>query len=253
MKISIITPCFNSETTIEDTINSVLMQDYDNYEYIIVDGKSKDNTLEIVKKYEKKFKGKLKVISEKDKSLFDAMNKGIKNASGDIIGIINSDDVLAHKSVFSKVVKAMKKDISIVYSDLLFYNNDLTKVERVFKTGKGNIKRGWHPPHPTLYLRKNVYDEIGLFNLDYRISADLDLMIRIFKSKKYKDSYVKDCFVKMRTGGVSTNGLSGYLKNFKEALKVYKKNNIPFALCINIYRSFKTIYQILKSKFIKIK
>lgn len=248
MKISIITPCYNSEKTIEDTINSVLMQDYDNYEYIIVDGKSKDNTLDIVKRYEKKFKGKLKIISEKDKSLFDAMNKGIKNASGDIIGIINSDDVLAHKSVFSKVVKAMKKDISIVYSDLLFYNNDLTKVERVFKTGKGSIKRGWHPPHPTLYLKKNVYDEVGLFNLDYKIAADLDLMIKIFSSKKYKASYVKDTFVKMRVGGVSTDGLKGYWKNFKEAVKVYRNNKIPFSLIINFYRSLKTIFQILKSK-----
>lgn len=250
MKISIITPCFNSEKTIEDTIKSVLSQDYDNYEYVIIDGKSKDNTLKIIEKYKNKFKGKLKIISEKDKSLFDAMNKGIRNATGDIIGIINSDDILAHNSVFKKVVSEMKKGASIVYSDLLFYNSDFTKVERVFKTGKGNIKKGWHPPHPTLYLKKEIYDEVGLFNLDYRISADLDLMIRIFKDQKYKSAYIKDFFVKMRTGGVSTNGLNGYIKNFKEAVKVYKNNNIKFPYLINIWRSIKTIFQIMKSKFI---
>ena len=252
LKISIITCCYNSEKTIKDTIESVLSQSYKNYEYIIVDGKSKDKTLEIVESYNKKFDGKMIVSSEKDKSLFDAMNKGIKKATGDIIAIINSDDVLAHKNVFKDVVNKFENNkIQIVYSDLMFYDESLTKMVRVFKTGKGNILRGWHPPHPTLYVSKKVYEEIGGFNLKYKIAADLDLMIRMVKPQKYKLLYVEDVFVKMRAGGVSTAGLKGYMRNFKEAIQVYKDNNIKFPILINIYRIFKTLIQILKSKLTK--
>lgn len=248
MKISLITPWFNSEKTIEDTIKSVLMQDYDNYEHIIIDGKSKDNTLKIIEKYKKDYKGRIKIVSEKDKSLFDAMNKGIRLATGEIIGILNSDDVLDNSHVFKDVVDAMKSDVSIVYSDLDFYNDDLTKVVRTFKTGYGSIFKGWHPPHPTLYLRKEVYEQIGLFNLKYKISADLDLMIRIFKNTDFKSKYLKKNLVKMRAGGVSTNGLKGYIKNFKEAVKVYRDNGISFPVLKNIYRSLKTIRQIHSAK-----
>ena len=248
LKISIITPCFNSEKTVRDTLESVLKQSYDNYEYIIQDGKSKDKTLEIIKEYEPKFKGRIKVYSEKDKSLFDAMNRGIKHATGDVIGIINSDDVLAHKDVFKKVITEMEKGADVVYSDLMYYNEDLTKVARPFITGEGNVRKGWHPPHPTLYLKRKVYDEVGLFNIDFKISSDLDLMIRILKDNKYKTSYVKDVFVKMRVGGTSTSGLKGYVKNFEDAVRVYKNNNIKFAYIINIKRSIKTINQMLSAK-----
>ncbi len=245
-KISIITVCYNSEKTIEDTLKSVLSQTYDNYEYIIVDGLSKDKTIDIVKKYEKKFKGKLKYVSEKDNGLYDAMNKGIKMATGDIIGIINSDDIIACDSVFQQVVdKIEDTNCDGVYSNLLIKDENLEKVVRVFKSKKGNYKLGWYPPHPTLYLRKEVYDKYGNFDTDYRITADYDFMIRIMKNNISLE-YINTDFTYMRSGGVSTNGLKGYWKSFKESYKVLRKNRIHFPLFVNILRTFKVIFQALK-------
>lgn len=246
MKISMITVCYNSEKTIEDTLKSVLSQTYGNYEYIIVDGLSKDKTVDIVKKYEKKFKGKLKYISEKDSGLYDAMNKGIKMATGDIIGIINSDDIIACDSVFQQVVdKIEDTNCDGVYSNLLIKDENLEKVVRVFKSKKGNYKLGWYPPHPTLYLRKEVYDKYGNFDTNYRITADYDFMIRIMKNNICLE-YINTDFTYMRSGGVSTNGLKGYWKSFKESYKVLRKNRIHFPLLVNILRTFKVIFQALK-------
>lgn len=250
MKISIITVCYNSEKTIKDTLESVLKQTYTNYEYLIIDGKSKDDTLKIVKSYEKKFKGKLKYISEKDKGLYDAMNKGIKLATGDIVGIINSDDVLAKEDAFEKIVKRFEEtDCDGTYSDLYILDCDtMTKIERKFISKKGNYKLGWYPPHPTLYLKKEVYDKYGLYNQDYRIAADYDFMIRIMKDK-VKLSYIKDVLVHMRSGGKSTDGLKGYKKSFKESIKVLKSNKIKFPYMVNFIRTFKIFLQVLKGKF----
>lgn len=251
MKISIITVCYNSEKTIEDTIKSVLNQTYKNYEYLIIDGNSKDNTLEIIKKYEQKFVGKLKYISEKDKGLYDAMNKGINMANGDIIGIINSDDVLAHNDVFEKINQILKNDnFDGVYSDLLFLDDSLTKAVRKFIAHKPSKKYGWHPPHPTLYLKKQVYNKVGNFNVNYRIAADYDFMLRMIKND-YKLNYVKDYFVYMRTGGVSTNGLKGYIQNLKEANLVLKENKIKNPYICNITRIIKTMLQIGNAKIHK--
>lgn len=248
MKISMITVCFNSEKTIEDTLKSVLNQSYKDYEYIIVDGKSKDKTLDIIKKYEKKFNSKLKYISEKDRGLYDAMNKGIKMCTGDIIGIINSDDVIADNQVFKKVVDTFEKEKADgVYSNLLIKDENLDKVVRTFISGKGNYKKGFYPPHPTLYLRKEVYNEIGYFNLNYRIAADYDFMLRVMKSGK-KLSYVDDIFTFMRSGGTSTDGLKSYYKSFKESYKVLKENNIKFPLIVNINRTIKVLLQAINRK-----
>ena len=242
--ISIITVCYNSAKTIEDTLKSVLNQKYKDYEYIIVDGKSKDNTLDIIKKYEPKFKGKLKYISEKDSGLYDAMNKGIKMASGDIIGIINSDDVIASNDVFDLVVKNID-GFDGVYSNLLIKDENLDKIVRKFIGGVGNYKRGFHPPHPTLYLRKEVYEKCGNFNTNYRIAADYDFMIRVMKSGS-KLNYVDTYFTYMRAGGKSTDGLKGYYKSFKESYNVLKNNDIKFPLLVNIGRTFKVLFQTIK-------
>lgn len=247
MKISIITVCYNSESTIKDTLESVLKQTYPNYEYLIIDGQSKDNTLNIVKKYEKKFKGKLKYISEKDSGLYDAMNKGIHLATGDIIGIINSDDVLASNQVFEKVVKNIK-DYDGVYSNLLMLDETLEKPYRLFKSKKVSKHLGWAMPHPTLYLKNEVYEKCGNFNLNYRITADFDFMLRIIHSN-LKFRYIDDYFVFMRSGGTSTNGLKGYIKNFKESYRTLKGNHILFPLLTNIKRSIDNVFiQQMKSK-----
>ena len=246
MKISLITVCYNSEKTIEDTIKSVLKQTYKNYEYIIIDGKSKDNTLNIIKLYEKKIYNKLKYISESDKGLYDAMNKGIKLATGDIIGILNSDDILYDESVFQKIIDNID-NYDGVYSNLVLMNDNFTKVTRNFKSKEVTLKKGWHPPHPTLYLKKEIYNKYGNYNLDYKIAADLDFMYRILNNNVIL-KYVDTCFVKMRTGGASTNGLKGYYKNFKESYRVLKANKRKFPLLTNIYRIYDNL---IKQKIVK--
>ena len=247
MKISIITVSYNSEKTIKDTLESVLGQTYDNYEYLIIDGKSTDDTLKIVKEYEKKFKGKLKYISEKDKGLYDAMNKGIKMASGDIIGIINSDDILAHKNVFKKVVDNIKVNDG-VYSNLLMLDEKLDKPYRLFKSHKVSKKLGWHMPHPTLYLKKEVYEKYGNFDTNYRIAADLDFMLRLINNN-VNLKYVNDYFVYMRSGGASTNGIKGYYKSFKDSYKVLKRNNIKFPFITNCIRVIQKFVERLRAIF----
>ena len=246
MKITIITVCYNSEKTIKDTLESVLSQTYNNYEYLIIDGKSSDNTLKIIQEYEKKFNGKLKYVSEKDTGLYNAMNKGIKMASGDVIGIINSDDILTHENVFQKIIDNIK-DVDGVYSNLLMLDENLNKPYRLFKSKNVSKKFGWHMPHPTLYLKKEVYDQYGLFNEKYKIAADLDFMLRIIRSN-LKLKYVDDYFVYMRSGGASTNGLKGYYKNFKESYYVLKMNHVKFPLISNVLRTFNVYFQKIKGK-----
>lgn len=246
MKITLITVCYNSEKTIKDTIESVLKQTYKNYEYIIVDGNSKDKTLDIIKSYEKKFNNNLKYISESDKGLYDAMNKGIKLATGDIIGILNSDDILYDENVFQKIIDNFEENDG-VYSNLVLMNEDFTKITRNFKSKELSKKKGWHPPHPTLYLKKEIYEKYGNYNINYKIAADLDFMYRIINNN-VKLKYIDTCFVKMRTGGASTNGLKGYYKNFKESYKVLKNNKRKLPLLTNIYRIYDNL---IKQKIMK--
>ena len=245
-KITIITVCYNSEKTIKDTLESVLSQSFDDYEHLIIDGNSKDNTLKIIKDYERKYNGKLRVISEKDKGLYDAMNKGIKNAKGNIIGILNSDDIFATKDVLKTIYETFEKEnCQGIYGNLEFRDNEtMTKVVRNWNSKKGNYKLGWHPPHPTLYLKREVYDKIGNFNLDYRICADYDFMLRMMKNN-INLYYIKSVLIHMRSGGVSTNGLKGYINNFKESYLVLKKNKIKIPLGVNIIRTIKTIFQMI--------
>ncbi len=249
MKITLITVCYNSEKTIKDTFESVLRQTYQDYEYLVIDGKSKDNTISIVKEYQKKFNGKLHYISEKDKGLYDAMNKGIKMATGDIIGIINSDDVLATKDTLKIIERTFKKEnCDGTYSNLEILDEKLDKKVRIFHSPKGNYKLGWYPPHPTLYLKKEVYQKHGLYNQDFKIAADYDVMLRIMKDENIKLSYIPKTLVYMRSGGISTDGLKGYYKSFKESCLVLKENKIKFPILVNIIRTIKVIGQSLKYK-----
>lgn len=240
LKISIITVCYNAEDTIKDTLESVLAQTYRNYEYLIIDGESTDKTLSIIKSYESKFKGKLKVISEKDNGLYDAMNKGIQLAIGDIIGLINSDDVLAHKKVFQTVVENIKLSDG-VYSDLLMLDENLEKPYRFFQSREVRNKWGFAMPHPTLYLKREVYEKCGLFDLQYKITADYDFMLRIINSG-FHLKYLNDFFVIMRAGGTSTNGLKGYYRNFKESYQVLKRNKVRFSFLTNCFRTINNVF-----------
>ena len=249
MKITLITVCFNSESTIRDTLESVLNQTFKNYEYLIIDGKSKDQTLEIVKEYEPKFKGKLKWISEKDHGLYDAMNKGIGLASGDIVGILNSDDIFSNPKTLETIEKTfLKNHCDGTYSDLEIRDAKLEKVVRKFIAKKGNYKFGWYPPHPTLYLKREVYQKHGLYNQEYRIAADYDFMLRIMKDTSVHLSYIPKTLIYMRSGGASTDGIGGYYKSFKESFNVLKKNQIHFPFIVNSIRGFKIIVQSFCSK-----
>ena len=247
MKISIITPTYNSEKTLRDTLESVLSQTYTDIEHIIVDGLSKDSTVEIIKEYEKKYDGRLKYVSEKDKGLYDAMNKGIQMASGDIIGILNSDDMYASNDVLQTIAdKFNETNCDGTYSNLIFMDEEtMSKPQRVWKSAKGKMKNGWHPAHPTLYLKKEVYDKIGLFDLQYRIVADYDFMIRMMKDESIKLEYIDKVLIHMRAGGTSTAGLKGYTKNLKESHKALVNNKIKHPYIVDFKRIVKTIFQMI--------
>ena len=230
MKISIITVCYNSEKTIKDTLESVLKQSYDNYEYLIVDGKSKDNTLDIIKSYEGKFKGKIRIISEKDKGLYDAMNKGIAQATGDIVGILNSDDFYIDEYVIEKIVKEFEeKKCDSVYADLVYVKPDnLQKTVRYYDSSyfkPSKFEYGWMPAHPTFFVKREIYEKYGVFKIDYKIAADFDICARFLYKNKISYSYIKEPLIKMRVGGVSTSFKSIWI-NSLEQLRACRENGI---------------------------
>ena len=228
MKISIITVVRNNSSTIKDAIESVLSQTYHDIEYIIIDGSSTDGTLDIIQSYAKYI---TKIVSERDEGIYDAMNKGISLASGDIIGILNSDDVYFDENVIDNVINFFKeKQTDSIYGDLMYVEkNDLSKVIRYWKSSvfkMGSFAKGWHPPHPTFFAKKNLYDKYGLFDVNMKVSADFDLMLRLLEKNKISTSYLPRVLVKMRTGGESNKSLRNIIISNISILKSFKKNNI---------------------------
>ncbi|AFI05016.1 glycosyltransferase family 2 protein [Helicobacter cetorum] len=228
LKVSIITASFNSEKTIRDTIESVLNQSYENIEYIIIDGKSTDNTLKIIQEYGNKI---TRIVSEPDRGIYDAMNKGIKLASGDIVALLNSDDFYTHSDVVEKIVHIFENQCcDSVYADLVFVNpNNLEKVVRYYESGEFKPKSllyGVVPAHPTLFIKKEIYERYGLYKTDYKISADFEMIIRLFVKEQMSFAYLKEVIVKMRTGGASTNGLKSLILRNQENIRACKENGI---------------------------
>jgi glycosyltransferase involved in cell wall biosynthesis len=228
LKISVITTTYNSASTIEDTIQSVLEQDYKNIEYIIVDGVSKDNTLEIVGKYKDNI---ATVISEKDRGIYDALNKGIKAATGDIVAILHSDDFYIDKYVLSKVAKAFEESkADTVYGDLYYVDKDDTnKVVRKWVSGKykhGMFLNGWMPPHPAFFVSKAAYDKLGVYSLEFKTAADYELMLRFLHKCKVSTSYINEYLVKMRTGGESNSSVKNRLNANQEDRKAWTMNGL---------------------------
>ena len=202
MKVSIITVSYNSGRTIEATIRSVLAQDDVDIEYIIIDGGSKDNTLDIVEKYKNRISH---VVSEPDGGIYDAMNKGVRLASGELVGILNSDDTYAYPTVIADVVKTLG-DSDAVYADLQYVDADTGEVVRHWKSGKynsGDFLKGWMPPHPTFFLRKKYYNNHGLYVVDQGTAADYELMLRMIHGHGLKLSYLPKVITQMKTGGAS--------------------------------------------------
>ena len=254
MKISIITTAYNSGRTIEETIKSVLSQSYKDYEHIIVDGNSKDNTMEIVKKYEKEYNGKLKYISEKDEGIYDAMNKGIKMATGDIIGLLNSDDKYADKDVLNIIEETIRNnDCDGIHGNLLYMDSEtMTKPQRKWITKSTNIKTGNIMAHPTMYLKREVYDKKGLYDLKYKIVSDYDFMVKVLIDKNIKLIHINKYLIHMRLGGASSAGIKGYLRNLKESYIILKDNKIKFPIIICVIRIVKTILQMITAKLVKV-
>ena len=209
MKISLVTVAYNSAATIRDTIESVLKQDYADLEYIIVDGKSKDNTVEIIKEYEPRFNGRMRWSSEKDAGLYDAMNKGIRMATGEVVGILNSDDFYHRTDSISLVADTFARTgTDAVYSDVLFVNpDDLNTVVRYYSSAKFTLARfrfGFMPAHPTFFTKKCFFEQFGYYMTDYQISADYELLIRFMYKNRIKTQYIPADFMTMRMGGTSS-------------------------------------------------
>ena len=227
MKVSIITATYNSASTVADTLESVKVQTYGNIEHIVVDGLSKDNTLELVH-------ASLhvsKVISEKDNGIYDAMNKGIALTNGDIIGILNSDDFYAHENVIQEVVEMFEKTgCDAVYGNLIFVHPDNPKkILRKWIAGGYNLNlflKGWMPPHPTFFVRKSVYNKLGNFNITLKSSADYELLLRFLYVHKIKVEYLHDVLVHMRSGGQSTKSFSNRIKAHKEDYMAWRLNGL---------------------------
>lgn len=240
--ITIITCTYNSEKTISDCVLSVKNQSYKNIEHLIIDGLSNDSTLSIIKS----INSKCKIISEKDNGIYDAFNKGISRASGDIIGFLHSDDLFQNNDCIKLISDSFQNKIDGVYGNLNYVSQiDENKVvrkwtSRSFKPFLLNI--GWMPAHPTLFLKKKVYEKHGFFNLKYSISADYDFMVRILKDNDLKFLFISSIITKMRLGGNSNRSLSNLLKKSKEDYFIIKSNKIGGLLTL-FFKNFSKISQ----------
>ncbi|TPV35734.1 glycosyltransferase [Paucihalobacter ruber] len=231
MKISIITATYNSSKTIGSALESVISQTYPNIEHLIVDGASKDDTIEIVKSYQKDHPH-IRYISEPDQGIYDALNKGIAMATGDILGFVHADDMLAHPDTIAQIAAAFKaNNCDGVYGDLYYVNaQDTTKVIRNWRSKSFKtklLKRGWMPAHPTLFLKTSLYHTYGVFDTSFRIAADYELVLRIFKHPHLQFHYLPLTIVKMRVGGVSNRSIQNILQKSKEDFRALKRHRLP--------------------------
>jgi len=228
MKISVITVTYNNQQTIEQSIQSVLNQTYKDIEYIVIDGNSTDETLKIINKYRDKI---ALIISEADKGMYDALNKGIMKASGDIIGFLHADDFYPSDKILEKVEHTFKVYASqSVYGDLDYVSaENPEKIIRKWKSGKfefNELRKGWMPPHPTFFVLREVYWKYGFFNLNYKIAGDYDLMLRFLGKHKITTAYLPEVLVKMRWGGKSNKSIKNIILKSKEDYKALKNNKI---------------------------
>ena len=223
-----ITVCFNSAATIEDTLRSVAEQTHPDVEHIVVDGKSSDNTMAIVDRYRA---GLAKVVSEPDCGVYDAMNKGIALASGDVVGFLNADDVFADATALESVAAAFDApDVDACYADLVYVDkNDTGRVVRYWKSNEyrhGLCRKGWMPAHPTFYVRRRVFEQYGGFDLQYPRQSDFELTLRLLEVHGTKSVYIPRTLVRMRTGGISNNSYINVLKGNLEAYRACRNNGI---------------------------
>ena len=262
MKISVITATWNSGKTIGDTLRSVLNQSFTNVEHIIKDGGSKDDTLEICKNFEQKYytdgdKGRtINILSDNDKGIYDAMNQGIVAASGDVIGILNSDDFYTSDDVLARVAEEFEKnpELEAVYGDIHFVKDEnLKKCTRYFSSRYFRpwaLRFGFMPAHPSFYVRREVYDKYGLYDLDFRTSSDFEMMVRLFVKEKIHARYINKDFVTMRAGGESTAGLAAKKKVNQDIAGSLRKHGI---YSNQVFQSMRYIWRIGELLYTKTK
>ena len=245
MKVSIITVVYNNQLTTAHAIESVLSQDYPDIEYIVIDGKSTDGTIEVIKRYKERIS---LFISEPDQGMYDAMNKGLELATGDIIGILNSDDFYENKQVISQIAREFQtKNVDLVFGDLVYVNPDnLTKIVRYYSSAKSHPNKfawGWMPAHPTCFLKRQVYQKYGNFKTDYQIASDYEFLTRVMARYKITYSYLPQVIVRMRTGGISNkNIVSNWILN-KEIVRACAENNIQTNMLKVVSKYFTKIFQ----------
>ncbi|MDH4238787.1 MAG: glycosyltransferase [Phycisphaerae bacterium] len=245
MKVSTITVALNAADTIEATIKSVLNQDYKNIEYIVVDGGSTDSTLDIIKRYKNSI---ARVISEPDNGIYDAMNKGINLSTGDIIAILNSDDVYTDQTIVGQIVEFMQSNsLDAAYGDLVYIDqNNADRVTRFWKAGKykkGAFSYGWILPHPTFFCRKDIFERFGYFNDKLQVAADFELMLRFVEKHQIKIGYLPKVIVKMRKGG-KANVLRGIIRGNLEIIRSFRRNNIRISPWFFLYRPITKMLQL---------
>ena len=250
MKVSIVTVVFNGEKTIRDTVQSVVSQDYKNFEYIVVDGDSTDNTVQVVRS----FKGRVnRIISEKDHGIYDAMNKGVLNATGDVIGFLNSDDFYINNKVISLIADQFQnKKVDAVFGDVVYVKpENLDKIVRYYSAknfSPDQMAWGRYPPHPAFFMKRYLFEKYGLFKTDYVIAADIELMIRLMVKHRISYSYIPKVCVKMRTGGISTKNLKSKWIINKELVKACRQNDVKTNLFKILSRYPKKAFQQLLMK-----
>ena len=238
-----ITVSFNAESTIERCIQSVSAQSFKNVEYIIIDGSSTDNTLQIIHKYQQDIQI---LISEPDKGIYDAMNKGIKMASGDVIGILNADDIFAYDGVLSDIALLFNKQkCDIVFADLNYVDQQ-GKVIRKWKSGEyeqGMFNWGWMPPHPTFYCKKELFQQFGFYSLEYGTAGDYELMLRFMHNTPINACYLNKIIINMKTGGISNKSFSNRVKGLLFDLKAMRNNGIKAPVIRLLFKPIRKISQ----------
>ncbi|MFR1530626.1 glycosyltransferase family 2 protein [Akkermansia sp.] len=248
MKISVITVCYNSVATLQDTLESVLRQTYPDVEYIVVDGASKDGTRGLIEKYAPKFSGRMKWISEPDQGIYDAMNKGLRMAKGDVIGFLNADDYYQDNHVLSDIARVFCEhpETDAIHGNLDYINRE-RKVVRTWR-GKeyapGAFQKGWSPAHPTFYCKRQCFEQYGPFVPSIGSAADFELMLRFTERFGIRTRHLKRSMVFMRTGGSSTNGFRAIMRNTKQNRQAFLLNSLPCPRLYPIARLWNKVFSV---------
>lgn len=245
MKISVITVAYNSAATIGETMGSVAMQSYTDVEHLVVDGASRDGTVNIARA---RSTTRTRIVSEPDKGIYDAMNKGFQLASGEVIGFLNADDLYADADVLARVAIAFQDPaVEACFGDLVYVTGDNRRIVRYWKSRpyrSGSFARAWSPAHPTFYIRRSAMERLGVFDLSYRLAADTEFMLRYLERGGVQSVYIPHVQVRMRVGGATNSSVGNIVRQNKEILRALRKNQVPYSTaCFSMHKVATRIWQ----------